>query len=60
MMFRIYPLMQNPAFRRKEIFFPDLFQVDQGILPLAEQSVLQSGNGDQILFIEHQPGPRID
>jgi hypothetical protein len=46
MMLYIDPLMQNPTLRCKEVFFPQLLQMYQGILPLTEQYMLQCRNGN--------------
>jgi hypothetical protein len=42
--------MHHPSFRRKPVFKPELFNMDQCTLPLAKQEVLKCGQHEQIVF----------
>ena len=46
--------MEFVALGRKPVGGPSGFEMDQPPLPLAEQEVLQAGDGEEIGFVEHQ------
>lgn len=43
------------AFHGEPILGPETLNVDQGTLPLAEQEVLQGGNGEEVVLGEAVP-----
>ena len=43
----MHPLVHDSAFGRKTVFVPRLLDMDKGALPLAENKVLQGGDGEE-------------
>lgn len=50
-------LVEVTALDGQRIFHPDLLQMDQSALPLAEQQVLQGGKREEVVFAEHRSHP---
>jgi hypothetical protein len=44
------PFVEHPALRRQPVLFPDLLDVDEPPLPLAEHQVLQAGEWEEVVF----------
>lgn len=50
-MLHVHSLMEHFPFGRKKILFPNLFDMYQCVLSLAEENVLERGDRNKIVFV---------
>jgi hypothetical protein len=46
----VCPFVEHPPLRRQPVLFPDLLDVDEPPLPLAEHQVLQAREREKVVF----------